>query len=76
MDLSKTNFLVIPQGASQKILAFKRNKSYFLFGKDHKVIRPILYDEWWDLKTNYPDEVKEDGLYVNYVWTLVPIPME
>lgn len=66
MDLPKTQFLITNTGMK----AFKRRRTLMLFDRDRKPVRPITFAAWQKLQKDYPNEVRDDKLWVQNVWTL------
>lgn len=72
-DLPKTQFLIVDNGTTKTIKAFKRRRTSMLFGRDGHPQREISHKEWRDFQAKYPDEIAQDGLKRRDVWTLVEI---
>ena len=68
-DRSKTQFLVKEHG----VALFRRKRATALFNGRHEFIRLCNVPDYWELRKNFPEETKKDGLYLETIWTLIPI---
>lgn len=72
LDLEKTQFLFESNGLTTTQRRFRRRKTLVLFRPDGP-FRVVTYADWQKLRSDYPEEVKQDGLYTKTVWVLQEI---